>query len=72
MTGNLFQPGEKGFDIDEAVGLLHAARGLNIVGGNVVCMMPTKNSPNNITAMTATSILFEMLSMMAENVAARA
>lgn len=66
------EPGEKGFDIDEAVGLLHAARGLNIVGGDVVCMMPTKDSPNNITAMTATSILFEMLSMMAENVAARA
>ena len=33
-------------------------------------MMPTKDSPNNITAMTATSILFEMLCMMAENVAA--
>ena len=54
------------------IGLLHASRGLNIVGGDVVCMMPTKDSPNNITAMTATSILFEMLSMMAENVAARA
>ena len=25
------EPGEKGFDIDEAVGLLHAARGLNII-----------------------------------------
>ena len=65
------EPGEKGFDIDEAVGLLHAVRGLNIIGGDVVCMMPTKDSPNNITAMTATSILFEMLCMMAENVAAR-
>ncbi len=64
------EPGEKGFDIDEAVGLLHAVRGLNIIGGDVVCMMPTKDSPNNITAMTATSILFEMLCMMAENVAA--
>ena len=64
------EPGEKGFDIDEAVGLLHSVRGLNIIGGDVVCMMPTKDSPNNITAMTATAILFEMLSMMAENVAA--
>ena len=66
------EPGEKGFDIDDAVGLLHASRGLNIVGGDVVCMMPTKDSPDNITAITATSILFEMVSMMAENVAARA
>lgn len=62
------EPGEKGFDIDEAVGLLHAVRGLNIVGGDVVCMMPTKDSPNQITALTATAIMFEMISMMAENV----
>ncbi|MEM0976384.1 MAG: arginase family protein [Pseudomonadota bacterium] len=61
------EPGEKGFDIDEAVGLLHAVRGLNIVGGDIVCMMPTKDSPNQITALTAMAIMFEMISMMAEN-----
>ena len=32
------EAGEKGFDIDEAVGILHAVRGMNIVGGDVVCM----------------------------------
>ncbi|MEP2031406.1 MAG: arginase family protein [Paracoccaceae bacterium] len=64
------EPGEKGFDIDEAVGILRAARGLNIVGGDVVCMMPTKDSPNNITALTASAIMFEMISMIAENTAA--
>ena len=62
------EPGEKGFDIDEAVALLHAVRGLNIVGGDIVCMMPTKDSPNNITALTASAIMFEMISMVAENV----
>jgi len=66
------EPGEKGFDIDEAVGLLHAVRGLNIIGGDIVCMMPTKDSPNQITALTAGAIMFEMISMMAENVAAKA
>lgn len=60
------EPGEKGFDIDEAVGLLHAVRGMNIVGADVVCMMPTKDSPNNITALTASAILFEMICMIAE------
>jgi len=54
------EPGEKGFDIDEAVSLLHAVRGLN--------MMPTKDSPNQITALTASAIMFEIVSMMAENV----
>ncbi len=62
------EPGEKGFDIDEAVALLHAARGMNIVGGDIVCMMPTKDSPNQITALTASAIMFEMISMIAENI----
>ncbi|MEM6848582.1 MAG: arginase family protein [Pseudomonadota bacterium] len=64
------EPGEKGFDIDEAVALLHSVRGMNIVGGDVVCMMPTKDSPNNITALTASAILFEMIAMLAEHVIA--
>ena len=62
------EPGEKGFDIDEAVALLHSVRGMNIVGGDIVCMMPTKDSPNQITALTASAIMFEMISMIAENV----
>ena len=63
------EPGEKGFDIDEAGGLLHAVRGRNIVGGDIVCMMPTKDNPNQITALTAMAVMFEMISMVAENVA---
>ena len=59
---------EKGFDIDEAMGLLRAARGLNIIGGDVVCMMPSKDSPNNITALTASAVMFEMISMIAESI----
>ena len=65
------EAGEKGFDIDEAISLLHSVRGLNIIGGDIVCMMPTKDSPNQITALTATSIMFEMISMIAENSALR-
>lgn len=60
------EPGVKGFDIDEAIALLHAARGMNIVGGDVVCLMPTKDQPNAITSMVAASIMFEMISMIAE------
>lgn len=62
------EPGVGGFSIDEAVELLHAVRGMNIIGGDVVCLMPTKDSPNQITAMVATSIMFEMISMIAERV----
>lgn len=62
------EPGVKGFDIDEAVALLHAARGLNIVGGDVVCLMPTKDQPNNITSMVAAAVMFEMITMIAETI----
>ena len=64
------EPGEKGFDVDEAVALVRAVRGMNIIGGDIVCMMPTKDSPNNITALTAGAIMFEMITMIAENVSA--
>ena len=54
--------------MDEAIELLHSVRGLNIVGGDVVCLMPTKDNPNNITSLGAAAIRFEMISMIAENV----
>ena len=60
------EAGYNGFSIDEARGLLHAVRGMNIVGGDVVCLMPTKDNPNQITSMVAGAVMFEMLSMMAE------
>jgi arginase family enzyme len=65
------EPGERGFDIDDAVGLLHAVRGMNIIGGDIVCMMPTKDSPNQITALTASVIMISMISLIAETVQLR-
>ena len=61
------EPSVCGFSVDEAVELLHAVRGMNIIGGDVVCLMPTKDHPNQITSMVATSMMFEMISMIAEN-----
>ena len=62
------EPGINGFNMDEAVALLHAVRGMNIIGGDVVCLMPTKDSPNQITSMVAAAVMFEMIAMIAENV----
>ena len=36
-------------------------RGRNIIGGDVVCLMPTKDAPNQITAHVANAVLFEMI-----------
>jgi len=63
------EPGVTGFSMDEAVALLHGVRGMNIIGGDVVCIMPTKDSPNQITAMGAAAVMFEMISMIAETIA---
>ena len=60
------EPGVNGFSVDEAIELMHAVRGMNIIGGDVVCLMPTKDTPNHITSMVATAIMFEMISMIAE------
>jgi len=38
-----------------------------IDGGDVVCMMPTKDSPNQITTMTAAAIMFEMIWLTAKS-----
>ena len=62
------EPGVNGFTMDEAVALLHAVRGMNIIGGDVVCLMPTKDSPNQITSMVAAAVMFEMIAMIAETV----
>jgi guanidinopropionase len=60
------EAGAGGWTIDEANQLLRAARGLNVIGGDVVCLMPTKDSPNNITAMVAAHVMFEIVSLIAD------
>ena len=59
----------RGWTVDEAVRLLRAARGKDVIGGDVVCLMPTKDSPNNITAMVASAIMYEIVGLIAENYA---
>tara|TARA_Y100000590_G_scaffold373393_1_gene437069 strand:+ start:18490 stop:19461 length:972 start_codon:yes stop_codon:yes gene_type:complete len=57
------EPSFKGFSIDEAKSLIQCVKNKNVIGGDVVCLMPTKDSPNNITAMVAASIMFEIISV---------
>lgn len=59
------EPGTTGFNIDEAIELIQATKNLNVIGGDIVCMMPTKDNPNQITAHTACAIMYEMISVIA-------
>jgi Arginase family len=55
--------------VDEAFGLLRGLHELNVIGGDVVCLVPTKDAPNGITAMVAAAAMFEILSLAAESAA---
>ena len=64
------EPGEDGFTMTQATGILQGLRGCDVVGGDVVCLMPTKDNPNAITAMNATAIMFELATLIAVRTAA--
>ena len=59
------EPSFTGFTIEEAKSLIQSLKNKNVIGGDVVCLMPTKDSPNNITSMLAASIMFEIISVIA-------
>jgi guanidinopropionase len=57
------EPSFTGFTIEEAKTLIQSVKSKNIIGGDVVCLMPTKDNANNITSMVAASIMFEIISV---------
>ncbi|MCB1376880.1 MAG: arginase family protein [Alphaproteobacteria bacterium] len=59
------EPGFGGFSIREATRLLQGLKGLDIIGADVVCLMPTKDSPNQITAQVAMVMMFELICLIA-------
>jgi guanidinopropionase len=60
------EPGFTGMTMREATGVLQGMRGMNVVGADVVCMMPTKDNPNKITAMNAMVVVFEQVCLIAD------
>ena len=61
------EAGIEGFGMDQVMELLRSVRGKNIIGGDVVCLMPTRDAPNQITSLVANAVLFEMLCLIADN-----
>ena len=65
-TANL-EPAFNGFNMDEARKLIQSLKNRNVIGGDVACLMPTKDNPNNITSMVAASIMFEIICLISLN-----
>jgi len=57
------EPGFGGMSIREATRVLQGLAGLDVIGGDVVCLMPTKDNPNQITAQVAMVVMFEIISL---------
>ena len=59
------EPLHEGLRASQIVKIFHGLRGMNIIGGDVVCLMPTKDSPNQITAQMAMVMMFEITCLIA-------
>ena len=55
-----------GFGIDQVRKILQSVRGKRVIGGDVVCLMPTVDTPNQITSYRAMAVMFEMISLIAD------
>lgn len=60
------EPMHRGLRAWEIMKILHGLRGLDVIGADIVCLIPTKDNPSNITSMTAMAIMFEMIALIAD------
>ena len=61
------EAGIDGFGMDQVRKILQSVRGKNIIGGDVVCLMPTVDTPNQITSYRAMAVMFEMICLIADS-----
>ncbi len=60
------QPDATGFFMEEIIAILDGLRGLEVIGGDVVCIVPTKDNPNNITSLNGMVVMFEQIALIAD------
>lgn len=60
------EAGSTGFTVSQVVEIFEGIRGFNVIGGDVVCLMPTKDNPNKITSQIAAAMMFEIVSLIAD------
>ena len=62
------EPGHRGLRAWEVIEIFHGMRGLNILGADIVCMIPSKDTEAKITAMTAMVLMLEMIALIADRI----
>jgi guanidinopropionase len=61
------EAGYRGLRAYEAIEILRGMRGLNVVGADIVCYIPTKDNPNMITGLTASVVMFELIALISDH-----
>ena len=62
------EAGVEGLFVRDVMALLQGLRGADVIGGDVVCLMPTVDSPNQITSYRAMAVMFEMIGLIADRI----
>jgi len=62
------EPMQRGLRAWECMEIFHGMRGLNVIGGDLVCMIPTKDTEAKITTMTTMALMFEMIALIADRI----
>jgi guanidinopropionase len=65
------EPGLRGLRAWEAIEIFHGLRGLNIIGADIVCLIPSKDMAAKITCMTTMVLMFEMINLIADHLGGR-
>ena len=65
------EPGLRGLRAWEAIEIFHGLSGLNIIGADIVCLIPSKDTAAKITCMTTMVLMFEMIGLIADHLRRR-
>lgn len=64
-------PELNGLRLREIVEVIHGFRGLNFMGADIVCYCPPLDTPSQLTGLTASFLLHEFVTLIAERMASR-
>ncbi len=62
------EPVHRGMRGWQIVEIFHGLRGMNIIGADIVCLIPSKDTAAKITSMTAMVLMFEMVALIADSI----
>jgi guanidinopropionase len=65
-------PEMNGLRLREILQVIHGLRGLNFMGADIVCYCPPLDTPSQITGLTASFLLHEFVTLIAERVSSHA